>query len=153
MREDYAVKSDGKALAFQLASAVDINLAAPESSLFRAVAVAAQAVEDNTLGASVDFIYVNSADRLNLLDITGTDIPAYLELFGITPEKFKAAPGVAAGTVVVGSKQATKFRELTETPIRVEAINVANGGIDGGVFGYYATEDIFPGGIARKSFA
>jgi hypothetical protein len=35
----------------------------------------------------------------------------------------------------------------------VEAINVANGGIDGGVFGYYATELVFPGGIAKKTFA
>lgn len=151
MRESYAVQSDEKARAFQLASAV--ALAGAETSLFRAVAVAAQAVEDNTLGAPVDWIYVNSTDRLNLLDLTNLDLPAYLEIFGITPEKFQAVPGVAPGTVVAGSKQATKFRELSETPIRVEAINVANGGIDGGVFGYYATEEIFPGGIASKTFA
>lgn len=151
MRESYAVKSDDKARAFQLASAVATGVAT--TSLFRAVAVASQAVEDATLGAPVDWIYVNSADRLDLLDVTGTDIPAYLEMFGITPDKFKAVPGVAAGTVVAGSRQATKFRELTETPIRVEAINIANGGIDGGVFGYYATEEVFPGGIASATFA
>ncbi len=151
MRESYAVQSDDKARAFQLASATAV--AGAETSLFRAVAVAAQAVEDNTLGAPVDWIYVNSADRLNLLDVSAGDLPAYLEVFGITPEKFQAVPGVPAGTVVAGSKQATKFRELSETPIRVEAINVANGGIDGGVFGYYATELVFPGGIASKTFA
>jgi len=151
MRESYAVKSDAKALAFQLASATAIAVA--ETSLFRAAAVAAQAVEDATLGQPVDFIYINSADRLSLLDLTEADIPAYLEVFGVTPDKFQAAPGVAAGTVVAGSKQATKFRELSETPIRVEAINIANGGIDGGVFGYYATELVFPGGIQSKTFA
>jgi hypothetical protein len=151
MRESYAVQSDDKARAFQLASATAI--AGAESSLFRAVAVAAQAVEDNTLGAPVDFIYVSSTDRLNLLNVTEGNLPAYLEVFGITPEKFRAVPGVPAGTVYAGSKQATRFRELTETPIRVEAINVANGGIDGGVFGYYATELVFPGGITKKTFA
>jgi hypothetical protein len=151
MRESYAIKSDAKALAFQLASATAIAVA--ETSLFRAAAVAAQAVEDATGGAQVDFIYINSADRLGLLDITSADVPAYLETFGVTPDKFMAAPGVAAGTVVAGTRQATRFRELSETPIRVEAINVANGGIDGGVFGYYATELVFDGGIQSKTFA
>jgi hypothetical protein len=150
MRESYAVKSDAKALAFQLASAV--AHAGAESSLFRAAAVAAQEVEDNTLGQTVDFFYINSADRLGLLNVTDAEIPAYLEVFGVTPDKFVAAPGVAVGTVVAGTKLATKFRELTETPIRVEAIDVANGGMDTGVFGYYATEATFPGGIVSKTF-
>lgn len=151
MRESYAVQSDYKALAFQLAKAV--ALAGDTTSLFRAVAEASQAVEDNTLGQAVDFVYVNSADRLDLIDVLDSGIPAYLELFGITPETFRAAPGVTAGSVVVGTRQATKFRELGETPIRVEAIHMDKGGVDGGVFGYYATEEIFPGGIVKKTWA
>lgn len=151
MTESYAKKADLKALAFQIASAT--ALATEETSLFRAAAVAAQSVEDTT-GSVPDFFYINSADKLDLLDITEADVPAYLQMFGVTPEKFKAVPtGVPAGTVVAGVKQATRFRQLSTTPIRVEAINVANGGIDGGVFGYYATELLQTGGIAKKTWA
>ena len=45
--------------------------------------------------------------------------------------------GLDLGEVMVGTSAAVKFRELGGgTPIRVEALNIANGGIDEGVFGY-----------------
>ena len=68
------------------------------------------------------------------------------------PEKIVVAPGVAAGTVIGGTKQALRWRELAGSPIRVEALNIANGGVDGGVFGYYATEEIFEGGVVSATF-
>ena len=120
--------------------------------MFRAAAVAAQAVDDATGGATVDYFLVNSADRLALLDLTEADIPAYLEAFGVTPEKFIPTPGVPSLTVIAGNKASTKFRELGETPIRVEAINIANGGVDGGVFGYYATQELVDGGVSSATF-
>lgn len=43
------------------------------------------------------------------------------------------------GQVLVGTREAATVHELGSTPIRVEAIDVANGGIDAGLFGYYAT--------------
>ncbi len=150
MRESYARKSDAKALAFQLASATALGAAG--ATMFTAAATAAASVEDVT-GQAVDFIYVNSTDRLGLLGMTQDDVPPFLEVFGITPAKFIPAAGVAAGTVVAGVRSATKFRELSQTPIRVEAINLAKGGIDGGVFGYYATEQLQVGGIASATFA
>jgi hypothetical protein len=50
--------------------------------------------------------------------------------------------------VLVGTKDAATFHELGETPIRVEAPDVANGGIDAGVFGYYATNVHDAAGLA-----
>jgi len=46
---------------------------------------------------------------------------------------------VPAGTIIAGNRKAATFKELGSTPIRVEAIDMTNGGVDGGVFGYYAT--------------
>jgi hypothetical protein len=151
MRESYAIQSDDKARAFLLASAAAGGAA--ETSLFRAAAVAAQAVQDNTGGQPVDYFLVNSADQLALLDITEADIPAYLSAFGVTPDKFIATPGQVAGTVTAGTKPAATFKELTETPIRVEAVSLVNGGVDGGVFGYYATLLNHEGGIVKQTFA
>jgi hypothetical protein len=152
MRESYAVQSDDKARAFLLASAGAVGGAA-ETSLFRAAAVAAQAMQDATLGAPVDYVLINGTDQLALMDITANDVPAYLETFGVTPDKFVPTPGQAAGTVTVGTRNATKFRELSSVPIRVEAINIVNGGVDGGVFGYYATQVQNAAGIKSKTFA
>lgn len=150
MRESYARQSDAKARAFLISTAVDAGAAGV--GMFRAAAVAAQAVDDATGGASVDYFLVNSADRLALLDMTEADIPAYLEAFGVTPDKFIPTPGVPSLTVIAGNKASTKFRELPGSPIRVEAINIANGGVDGGVFGYYATSELVEGGVASATF-
>jgi hypothetical protein len=49
---------------------------------------------------------------------------------------FRHHAGIADGDVVVGVRNAASWYELGSTPIRVEAVNVANGGIDVGAFGY-----------------
>ena len=152
MRESYARQSDAKAQAFLTALGIANSAGAAGVGMFRAAAVAAQAVDDATGGATVDYFLVNSADRLALLDLTEADIPAYLEAFGVTPEKFIPTPGVPSLTVIAGNKASTKFRELGETPIRVEAINIASGGVDGGVFGYYATQELVDGGVSSATF-
>ena len=151
MRESYAVQSDDKARAFLIASATATGAAA-ESSLFRAAAVAAQSMQEDTNGAPVDFILINSVDQLALMDITQDQVPAYLETFGVTPDKFVPTPGLAAGTVIAGTRNATKFRELSTVPIRVETINIVNGGVDGGVFGYYATQVQNAAGLQSQTF-
>jgi hypothetical protein len=150
MRESYAIKSDDKARLAIIAAAVAFGAAG--TGLFRALATVGAEIEDNTGGQQADYFLINSADRLDLIDIGEGDIPAYLSTFGVTPEKIIVAPGVAAGTVIGGTKNAMKWRELSGSPIRVEALNIANGGVDGGVFGYYATEEIFEGGVVSATF-
>lgn len=54
--------------------------------------------------------------------------------FRILPE-----PSLDPGTVLVGCKAAATVHELPGSPIRVEAIDVAKGGIDSALFGYLGT--------------
>lgn len=42
------------------------------------------------------------------------------------------------GSVIIGSTDATELYQLPGGPIRVEALDVAHGGVDAGLFGYYA---------------
>ena len=57
-----------------------------------------------------------------------------------TPQTGVDYPGLDTGEIIVGAKQAATFHELGGgAPIRVEALNVANGGVDAGVFGYAGT--------------
>lgn len=53
---------------------------------------------------------------------------------------FKLVPGpIAAGTVLVGAREAATSYELPSSPIRVEALDLVKGGIDEAFFGYYGT--------------
>ena len=53
-----------------------------------------------------------------------------------------------SGVVLAGARQAATFHELAN-PLRVTVANVANGGIDAGLFGYVATVVHNPGAIAK----
>jgi hypothetical protein len=112
---------------------------------------------DNTGGVQPDYFLVSQSDMVDLADGTTVDsmpAPDMLEVFGVSSDKFRITPGVAAGTVIGGIKQAARFRELGGgSPIRVETINITNGGIDGGVFGYYSLEAVADGGVQRATFA
>lgn len=64
---------------------------------------------------------------------------------------FKIIPSAALTDtqVLVGTRSAVTVHELGgEAPIRVEAVDIANGGIDEGVFGYYAVNIHDAGGLA-----
>jgi len=60
--------------------------------------------------------------------------------FSIVP----SSSGALTGKALVLDKAGFVFAELPGSPIRVEAINQANAGIDPGVFGYYADYAIDP---------
>lgn len=47
-------------------------------------------------------------------------------------------PSLATDTVLAGDRQAARYFELPGSPIRAQAVNMPNGGIDVGVFGYAA---------------
>lgn len=69
--------------------------------------------------------YLNAALGLDKGDLSG---------FALLPSS-----SLAAGKVLVGVRSAVTVHELGgEAPIRVEAPNIAQGGIDSGVFGYLA---------------
>lgn len=145
LRESYAMKSDVKARAFILASATvaDSTVLAGASILDAALALKLEMEdEDASTGVTVgtpDYYVVNSGDYRDLMGVTASDVPAFLDQLGITPDKLRASAAQAAGTVTAGVKAAGQFKELPGSPIRVETVSLSDGGMDGGVFGYYAT--------------
>jgi hypothetical protein len=157
MSESYAYKSDNKAKLANIAGANANVSATVATSLLKAAATAKvelSTYEDDSFAAGEpDWYYVNAADWLALLDTTNDSAPAYLADLGITPDKLRPVSGVPAGAVMAGVKAAGTFYELSETPIRVETVNVANGGVDGGVFGYWASLTHHAKGRVRVNFA
>jgi hypothetical protein len=54
----------------------------------------------------------------------------------------------------MGTRRALEWYELPgAAPIRVEALDVARGGIDSAVFGYWGTLHVRPGGIISVPLA
>jgi hypothetical protein len=94
----------------------------------------------------------------DLLLTRNEDVLAYLNLaLGLedgTIASFSVVPGAAgfpADTVIVGAKPAATVYELPGTPLRVEALNIANGGVDTGLFGYLAAGFNDENGLALVS--
>lgn len=135
MAESYAYESDQRAAAFVMASATAAG-AAP--NMLKAVARGRTYLKTNAR-TRASYVLVNPTDMEALLDLTNDDVPAYLSLLGIDPGSFVDSEFVPAGTVVVGARPAATFYELNGSPIRVEAVELAKGGRDGALFGYYAT--------------
>lgn len=156
MTESYAMQSDDKVRAFLLAMGAANTAVTGATDIWGAAIRAADAVMTGTNGLQPDWFLVSQADMIALADTETASTapePQLLEVFGVDPGKFRITPGVAAGTVIGGVKQAAKFRELGSSPIRVETINITNGGIDGGVFGYYSLEAVADDGVQRATFA
>jgi hypothetical protein len=65
---------------------------------------------------------------VNLTD--GTAAAADLRIF--------VDPNLAPNTIVGGDKRAVTFYEPRGNPFRVQAVNIPNGGVDIGIFGYSA---------------
>lgn len=86
-----------------------------ETSLWKSIA---KIPSDSTLG------YLNAS-----LSLTGEQ--GALESFTIQP-----TDKLAKGQVLVGAREAATVYELPGAPVRVEALYVARGGIDTGLFGY-----------------
>ncbi|KAA0925959.1 hypothetical protein [Rhodococcus sp. ANT_H53B] len=135
LAESYAYKSDQAAGAFLVANGT--TFAAGAVGLLKAVALAANKVKIDSR-TKATFVLVNPTDFIDLINITSQDVPAFLQTLGIDPANFQPSEFVDAGTVLVGAKPAVTFYELAGTPIRVDAVNIVNGGYDAGVFGYYA---------------
>ncbi|MFD6394377.1 hypothetical protein [Nocardia sp. NPDC060259] len=144
MAESYAVVSDHKAATFVTTNAAPVmesDGVTPESapSLLEAVALGIHAIKYGPRRATATFALVNPGDYLDLMKVTDLDVPAWLELFSFTPSRLTPSNLVPAGKVIVGAKPAATWYELGGSPIRVEAVDLARGGRDAAVFGYFAT--------------
>jgi phage head maturation protease len=145
MTESYAKKSDAKAAALAWAATTNATNAVPTTLL---AGVVGAAIDLATLGEPVEYVAMNAGVVAELLGIKDSDKPAFMSgsfqlgspgeggLGGLT---FFMTPGITtAKGVMVGNKAATRWHELPGL-IRVQVENVPQGGIDAGVFGYYAT--------------
>lgn len=148
--EDYAYETDADAAAFALTNATAVAGSAPD--MLRAASRGAHAIRNNRAGRAT-FVLVNSEDMESLLDIAQLDVPAFLTLLGIAPEAWTSSPLVPKGTVIVGAKPAVEFYELGGSPIRVNALDLARGGVDHAVFGYTANHLTNAKGLVKVAWA
>ena len=132
-------------------AAVVATLAHQHATLLKAAARASQVLKRRRVGKA-DWIVVNDEDYFTLLDYAEKDLPALLKLWGITPEDFRSSDQIAPGTLLAGVRKTAKLRTLPGSPIRIDAQNLAHGGVDNAAFGYWAIEEHHKSGIASVRF-
>jgi len=139
------------------ASYAGINTAPANTAegLLKAVALGTAILEDTPrVRKGPDYIIVNTVEWLQLMDLTNLDLPAFLSLMKVSPAGFLRSGEVPAGSVIMGVRQAMTFRELGgASPIRVEALDVAHGGLDKALFGYTGISHDRPGGVIEVPLA
>jgi hypothetical protein len=140
---DYARKSNAKAGAFLAANATVST--AVVSNLVDALAAVASFLGSN--GATPSWISISSDLWSQYLSLTSAEAPWWLSVSAgsvsikdpagsVADLQFFVDPGLPAGTVLAGDRQAATHFEAAGSPLRVQAVNIPNGGIDIGVFGY-----------------
>lgn len=143
---------DQKALAYILAGGNSTAIVgAAGLGLLKAAATGKIALTNAWMG-NAEWVLVNDGDYLNLLDTTASNVPAFLETIGITPDKMIPTASVTTKNVFVGVRNAATFRVPKGQPFRVEVQDVAKGGIDLASFAYWATEKHTALGIQKVSW-
>jgi hypothetical protein len=140
---DYGKKSNQKAGEFLAANATVST--AVVTNLVDALAAVAGFLGAN--GATPSWIAISSDLWSQYLSLTSADAPWWLSV-GAGSVSIKDAGGAVAdlrffvdanldpGTVMGGDRNAATHYEAAGSPLRVQAVNIPNGGIDIGVFGY-----------------
>ncbi|MFD4355827.1 hypothetical protein ACFWPX_24975 [Nocardia sp. NPDC058518] len=148
--ESYAMETDTDAAVFLNTSATVVPGTAPD--MLRAVSRGAQAIKRGKAGRA-SFVLVNDTDLESLLDFAELDVPAFLGVLGIEPTSWVPSDLVPAGGVIVGAAPAVEFYELPGSPIRVNALDLARGGVDEAVFGYTANHLVNAKGLVKVAWA
>lgn len=122
-------------------------LATPAASVPAALAdLGAQAA---TVGANIDFVTMAGDVWSDFVNLSADEVPWWLQRqgtinLGTTSGdagnlRFSVNPELASGGIVAGDKRAATFYEVNP-PVAVQALNIANGGVDLGVYGYSALQ-------------
>lgn len=134
---DYALDTEGIASAHVQAAAT----AGPAGLTLGAV-LADAALALGGIGAAFSYAAVASDLYTGLTGIAAPNMPAGVAVAGpaSTPggQSVFVDPALPAGTVLCADRRASTFYEA-KPPVRVQAVNVAQGGIDLALFGYHAT--------------
>lgn len=150
---DYALKTDVKAAEFAVAEAEKGTKlkTGKEPDLLHAAARARMVVEQR-VHVSPDTYLISPNSMFGLFKITQLDNPAYLDLLGVSPDKFVVTDHVPDNKLIAYPKSALTWFELPGSPIRVDAENIAKGGIDSAVFGYWAALASHPDAVVEVEF-
>lgn len=156
--ESYARWSDTKVLASVLDAAPDVTPGTVPAGVNVALTYIVDGViailnETNTIA---DGAMLSTDLWRDLMLVRADDALAYLNaMLGfeegtLTPRNFtiKPTPELPAEHALVKCKPAATVHELAGSPIRVEALAIANGKADEGMFGYAGTVIHNPGGLA-----
>src|SRR5690606_30072502 len=150
LAEHYARYTDGQALAAAVTAAgSDLTVTGktyPYNSPVAIAAIVDGALQVLTEEATPSFAVVSPELWRDIALVGRNDVLGYLQAgFGLesgSVDGFKILPGaVGTGKVLVGAKQGLQVFELGGSPIRVDALAVHNGAMDGALYGYYATLD------------
>lgn len=148
--QSWSINIDKLTELYIIAQATDSTLTA--DSFLSAVGKAIRAVKRAKMGRAT-FVMVSDGDMETLMEVTNNTMPAFLDLFNISPASFVSSEELADGTVIAGNRLSHKLLELPGSPIRASAQHIANGGIDEGFFAYYAFEEQAPAGIQSVTWA
>lgn len=152
--DSYAKKSDNKVLADLKAGATTGTVGTIPTGVGQAMAkIVRGALRVISADALPSFALVAPDVFEELVFTKKDDVLAYLSMsLGLEEgslDTFKIVPhaGMAAGTVLVGAKEAAGAYELAGSPIRVNALDIAKGGVDEALFGYIQTRIEYPTGL------
>ncbi|QXG07727.1 putative major capsid protein [Curtobacterium phage Penoan] len=140
--DDYKRKSEAWVVASVLAEATSLGAQASVPAMLTAIGVQASA-----LGSSISFVLFSPTVWAEFTALTEAEVPWWLRSQGAVNlgttdgnaggVSFASSPSLTGRTFLAGDRNAATFYEVG-VPIRVRAENIANGGVDLGVFGYCA---------------
>ena len=146
----YAQKSDEKALADVVAGATPLAFVAPPAGVNGVIAGIIQGIVEVSKYGTAAFSIISPELFTSIVNVTQNGQQAYVgvsqvsfPVFGphITVAGIPVFPGaVGTGKVLVAAREAATFYELPGSPIRVEGVyDMARGGVNPGLFGYFGT--------------
>jgi hypothetical protein len=159
MAESYALQSDNAVMADVYAASTTVQVGATVSGVtevWTKIVDGVTAVLDATNAMPGAAIVSKALYREFLLTPQDGGLEYLNASLGFeegTVSSFRVVPHatLADDEVLVAARDAVTVHELATTPIRVEALNIANGGVDVGLFGYYAVNIHDGGGLALVS--
>ena len=141
--QDYAMKMEASIAAALAADATPATAA----DLPEALAVVGATL--GAAGARPSFVSMSSDLWAGYLNLSASDAPWWLTAQTANPDvvdgtttplglRIFVDPNLADGTVLAGDRRAATHYEPRGNPFRVQAVNIPNGGVDIGVFGFAA---------------
>jgi HK97 family phage prohead protease len=119
------------------------TVVAPQTSVTGALATLG--TQAAGLGARIDYVSMAADVWGDFVNLSADEVPWWLQRqgelnLGTTSGNaggigFSVNPELASGAIIAGDRRGATFYEVNP-PIAVQALNVANGGVDLGVYGY-----------------